>query len=449
MELQDLQGAYARSPQVKALKAAIGKKSMKTIRLEGLLASSATVVFSSVKTDKTLVFVLQDAEEAGYFYHDLTQQMGESRVLFFPSSYKRAIRYGQKDPASEILRTEVLSQLSHRQSLFIVTYPEALAEMVVTRKQLNSNTVTMEQGQTIETEKMLERLRELGFNEVDYVYEPGQFALRGSILDVFSYSSEYPFRIDFFGDEIDSIRTFEVENQLSKERCQQAVIVPELTAGDSFERESLLRFLPDDAMLVFKNENYVREAVERAWQEGFSEQAKKERLEYATELEAKQIEKEMKRENHIISGTQYASDTERFRRILLGGVQEKRDGKDATEPEGGISFKISPQPLFHKNFDLLTQTLEDYLLKGYKFYVLADSPKQIERLKEIIEPLLTPSALSSPEGGTTVSSTASKVDAGGNLGTFTGVNKTLHEGYVDHDLRLCLFTDHQICDRFH
>ena len=449
MELQDLQGAYARSPQVKALKAAIGKKSMKTIRLEGLLASSATVVFSSVKTDKTLVFVLQDAEEAGYFYHDLTQQMGESRVLFFPSSYKRAIRYGQKDPASEILRTEVLSQLSHRQSLFIVTYPEALAEMVVTRKQLDSNTVTVEQGQTIETEKMLERLRELGFNEVDYVYEPGQFALRGSILDVFSYSSEYPFRIDFFGDEIDSIRTFEVENQLSKERCQQAVIVPELTAGDSFERESLLRFLPDDAMLVFKNENYVREAVERAWQEGFSEQAKKERLEYATELEAKQIEKEMKRENHIISGTQYASDTERFRRILLGGVQEERDGKDATEPEGGISFKISPQPLFHKNFDLLTQTLEDYLLKGYKFYVLADSPKQIERLKEIIAPLLTPSALSSPEESTTVSSTASKVAAGGSLGTFTGVNKTLHEGYVDHDLRLCLFTDHQIFDRFH
>ena len=293
MEISELQTLYSLAPKVKALQKAIEKDNIRLIALEGLLASSASVVFSAVKTGKTLVFILQDAEEAGYFYHDLSQQLGDRQVLFFPSSYKRAIKYGQKDPASEILRTEVLSALHAPHSAlpyYIVTHPEAMAEMVVTRKQLDSRTLTLQQGQTVETDDVLEQLRELGFHEVDYVYEPGQFALRGSILDVFSYSCEYPFRIDFFGDEIDSIRTFEVENQLSKERRQQADIVPELTA--EVQKDSMLKFLPEDTILVCKNFAFVREAIERTYQEGFSSQALTERLENATEVEARQIEQE-------------------------------------------------------------------------------------------------------------------------------------------------------------
>ncbi|MCR4603722.1 MAG: transcription-repair coupling factor [Prevotella sp.] len=431
MEIKELQALYSYSPKVKALEKAIGKKSVDTIALEGLLGSSAAVIFSALKSVRPFVFIMQDAEEAGYYYHDLTQLMGESHVLFFPSSYRRAIKYGQKDPASEILRTEVLSALNVRNSkqepspLYVVSYPEALAEMVVTRRQLDTRTLSLEQGQVIDNEELLESLRTLGFREVDYVYEPGQFALRGSILDIFSYSHEYPFRIDFFDDEIDSIRTFEVENQLSRERKQRVDIVPELTSET--QKESLMKFLPDDAMLVFKDYTFIRESIEQIYQDGFSQQAIKERLETATEQEARQIEQDMHRDSQMITGTQFASDSERFRTIELKPTASSMPGKQ--KASATISFSTSFQPLFHKNFDLLKQSLDDYLLKGFKLYILADSTKQIERLKDILE--------TSDE-----KATATKR-------AFMGVNKTLHEGFVDNDLKLCLFTDHQIFDRFH
>jgi transcription-repair coupling factor (superfamily II helicase) len=255
-------------------------------------------------------------------------------------------------------------------------------------------------------------LREFGFREVDYVYEPGQFALRGSILDVYSYSHEFPFRLDFFGDDIDSIRTFEVETQLSKERCNSIDIVPELTSVE--EKESILKFLPQDTLLVMKDPQFVRESIERIYQEGFSQQALQERMAEATEMEQRQIEKEMQRDSQIITGSQFANDAESFRTILL-----KEDKTAAV-----IHFNTKPQPLFHKNFELLSQTLEDYLLQGFKLYILADSAKQQERLKDIFAEM---------KQGI----------------EFIPVDKTLHEGFIDVDARLCLFTDHQIFDRFH
>lgn len=414
MNIQELQKLYANHPQVVALSKAVEKTSLRTISVEGLLASSAPLVFSALalKTSTRLLFVLQDAEEAGYFYHDLCQVMGDKQVLFFPSSYKRAIKYGQKDPASEILRTEVLSQATRHDLLYIVTYPEALAEMVVTRKQLDARRLSLEQNQTISVDAICKTLREFGFREVDYVYEPGQFALRGSILDVYSYSHEFPFRIDFFGDDIDSIRTFEVENQLSKERCEHVDVVPELTAEE--EKESILKFLSDDTLLVTKDLQFVRESIERTYQEGFSQQAMQERMAEATEMEQRQIEKEMRRDSQIITGSQFAMDAEPFRKILL-----KEDKASAV-----VCFKVKPQPLFHKNFELLTQTLEDYLLQGFKLYILADSVKQQERLKDIFSEMKQ-------------------------CVEFIPVDKTLHEGFIDVDGRLCLFTDHQIFDRFH
>ena len=416
MNIQELQKLYSRHPQIAALAKAVEKPSLKTISLDGLLASSAPLVFSalSLKTSACYLFIMQDAEEAGYFYHDLCQIMGEKAVLFFPSSYKRAIKYGQKDPASEILRTEVLthSSFSSSHSSFIVTYPEALAEMVVTRRQLDARRLTLEQSQTVSVDGICKTLREFGFREVDYVYEPGQFALRGSILDVFSFSHEFPFRIDFFGDEIDSIRTFEVENQLSKERTDHVDIVPELTAVE--EKESVLKFMPQDMLLVTKDLQFVRETIERIYQEGFSQQAMQERLAEATEMEAREIEQEMQRDSQIITGSQFAQDAEPFRKILL------KDEKASAV----VRFNIKPQPLFHKNFELLTQTLDDYLLQCFKLYILADSAKQQERLKDIFEEM---------KQGI----------------EFIPVDKTLHEGFIDTDARLCFFTDHQIFDRFH
>ena len=254
MDIKDIVKQYASLPQAKGLVHELGKKSVRTVFLDGLLASSAPLFFASIFNNdkKPYLFILQDAEEAGYFYHDLTQLLGSERVLYFPSSYRRAVKYGHRDAANEILRTEVLAQLaalndSSPSSLFIITCPEALSELVVSKRQMDDSRLSLHVGQQMELIEMEKRLRELGFLEVDYVYEPGQFALRGSIVDVYSFSSEYPFRIDFFGDEIDSIRTFSVEDQLSKDRKEKIEIVPEL-ARQQCERVPFMRFLSVPSM---------------------------------------------------------------------------------------------------------------------------------------------------------------------------------------------------------
>ena len=428
MNIQELEKKYAELPQVSALAKELGKSSKTTIFLEGLLASSAPMLFGSLasKISKRMVFVLQDAEEAGYFYHDLTQLMGMADVLFFPSSYRRAIKYAQRDPASEILRTEVLTQISQsstpKSQLYVVTYPEALAELVVSRKNLDDRTLVLKKDQTVSVAEIEKTLRQFGFREVDYVYEPGQFALRGSILDVYSFSCEYPYRIDFFGDDIDSIRTFEVENQLSKEQREQVEIVPELAMGAG-EKVPFFSFVSDDVLLVTKDFLYVRDAIDRTYQEGFSAQARTEQLESATEMERDAIERQLHRELQLVTGAQFMSDAVNFRRIEFGHRPSTYSSSLVT-----LHFNITVQPLFHKNFDLLTKTFEDYLLQGYQIYICADSQKQNERLKDILLETRKPDSSEC---------------------LFTGVQKTLHEGFVDNYLRICLFTDHQIFDRFH
>ena len=418
MKIQELEQQYARLPQLKALASELGKSSGITIFLEGLLASSAPMLFASLsaKCPRRMLFVLQDAEEAGYFYHDLTQLMGTSDVLFFPSSYRRAVKYAQRDPASEILRMEVLSRIMRKalSALYVVSYPEALAELVVSKKNLDARTLVLEKDQTIAVADIEKTLHEFGFHEVDYVYEPGQFALRGSILDVYSFSCEYPYRVDFFGDDIDSIRTFEVEDQLSREQCDHIEIVPELTLTAE-DKVPFLSFVPNDTLLVTKDFLYVRDAIDRTYQEGFSVQAKQEQLETATEMEQQEIERQLRRELQLTTGARFMSDALNFRRIEFGHRPSSTDS-----PVVQFTCSVSLQPLFHKNFDLLQQTFSDYREKGYRVYVCADSQKQNERLKEIC--------------GTDV---------------FTPIDKTLHEGFIDHDLRICVFTDHQIFDRFH
>ena len=241
MEIQDLVKRFAGHSGVSAMRHVWNDEAVRTIHLKGLAASAAPMLFSALAlADEpwrvpVALFVLNDLEEAGYFYHDLTQVLGEGQVLFLPSSYKRAIKYGQKDSANEVLRTEVLTRLSELRiengKLYIVTYPDALAELVVSRDTLNDRSVRLAVGDTVEIPQMEATLVGEGFERVDYVYEPGQFAVRGSIIDVFSYASEYPYRIDLFGDEIDSIRTFEIESQLSRDKVQQVSIVPNFEGG--------------------------------------------------------------------------------------------------------------------------------------------------------------------------------------------------------------------------
>ena len=447
MEIRDIAKLYAMLPQVGALRHVLGNKSKGDVFLQGLVGSAAPMAFAALmgKGKGLFVFIMQDADEAGYFYSDLKRSLppalpsregrsptptlprregeGDERVLFFPSSYRRAVKFGQRDAANEILRTEVLARLTalgdvpegKQGGMCIVTYPEALAELVPSPKTIDDRLIRLSTGQTADIVELERRLRELGFREEDYVYEPGQFAVRGSIVDVYSFSCELPYRIDFFGDEIDTIRTFEVEDQLSKEHRESVEIVPELAAVQA-EKVPFLEMLPADSVLVTKDVAFVAETVARIYEEGFSSQAATERLAAAPEMERQQVMDELRRELQLVGPSQFGELLSQFRHVIMSGSPSPgREGKKSA----AIAFHTVGQPLFHKNVDLLKRSVDDYQLQGYRLYVLADSPKQQERLREMVGP------------------------------SFVSVDHTLHEGFVDHDLKACFFTDHQIFDRFH
>jgi transcription-repair coupling factor len=443
MNIQDIQKLYGVLPQGNALIKTMEEKSVRTVFLQGLLASATPMFFASIvkRWQKTLLFVLNDIDEAGYFYNDLkTIAMPENEkdqaaeVLFFPSSYRRAVKYGQRDAGNEILRTEVLSRLSviseakatSSLPLCIVTEPSALAELVVAKHKLDEHTLSICVGQTINLTETEKTLRSYGFQQVDYVYEPGQFAVRGSILDVYSFSSELPYRIDFFGNDVDTIRTFEVETQLSKDKKEKVEIVPEL-ATLSEEKIPFLQFLPKNSVLVMKDLLYIHDTIERIYNEGFTSQVITEQLEGKTEAEQNELRKQLQANLQLVTAQQFTDDALNFKRIEFGTKH--------TNAKAIIHFNISPQPLFHKNFELLTQSLKDYLLQGYKLYILADSEKQTARLRDIFN-----SKEIDSEAETT--SVADSIP-------FIPVNRTIHEGFVDNDLEVCFFTDHQIFDRFH
>ena len=410
MTIKELQQIYTKHPALPGLSSLLEDNEIKTIYLKGMNASCASFFASSFIENKpfTSVFLLNDSEEAGYFYHDIVQANGDKHVLFFPSSYRRAIKYGQKDAANEILRTEVLSKLEQNEPVSIVTYPEALAEKVVSRQTLNQQTLTLATGKQYETEAITKKLTDYGFEHVDYVYEPGQFAMRGSILDVYSFASEYPYRIDFFGDEIDSIRTFEVETQLSKEKKNSVSIVPEL--GQATENEiSFLEFIPQDTLLWVKDLLWIKERIQAIHDESLSPQA-------LAAYEGEQTER-MNLERKLIDGSEFTVRALDFKRIDFGH-------KAVGTPQATLQFQTSIQPIFHKNFDLVASTLTDYLQRNYTIYICSDSVKQTDRLRDIF---------------------AERKDQI----SFKAVDYTLHEGFIDHTLKMCLFTDHQIFDRFH
>ena len=437
MDIQDIKQLYAKAPGTVALCKLLQENRGSNIFLQGQQASATPLLFAAVATEikQTFLFVLQDADEAGYFYHDLTQVMGTQNVLFFPSSFKRSVKYGQRDSANEILRTEVLARISARdnqatESLLIISYPEALSELVVSKQHLDERRLSLKTGQQqIDITDIAHKLREYGFQEVDYVYEPGQYSVRGSILDVYSFSCENPFRIDFFGREIDTIRTFEVQDQLSKDKLNEIEIVPEL-ATLTTERVSFLNFLPSNSVMVYKDFAYIRDVIAHVYDEGYSKQAITEQLEGATEIEQKQIIDELNKEKTLLSPSRFAQQAATFRTIEFG-IHAGKTSSSALQKETKydiIKFKITPQPLFHKNFDLLVDSLDDYILQGYKLYILADSDKQNQRLKDIFADMDSQKAKSI---------------------VFEPVNKTLHEGFADDDLKCCFFTDHQIFDRYH
>ncbi len=426
MKIEELRTLYASLPQLGALAKLLKDGKTRHISLNGLVASAPALFFAAFaeRCPYPILFILEDADTAGYFHNDL-KALGIEPFLL-PSSYRRAVKYGQRDAGSEILRTETMAALSAEKTegkpLYIVTEPSALAERVVSKERLNDQTIRLETGQEVEVVALEKQLRALGFQEVDYVYEPGQFAVRGSILDVYSYSSEYPFRIDFFGDEIDTLRTFEVETQLSLQKRKQVEIVPELAQADHEQLTSFLHLLPEETLIVTKDLHYVADRIGKIFDEGFSKSAQTEQMEGKSEVEQEAIRQQMLAETKLIGRGKFLTDALGFRRI-----------ETATSPthtaEAVITCETTPQPLFHKNFDLLLQTLRDDAAGGKRVFILADSQKQNDRLREIF---------------------ASKVsESGGAPVAFTPVDRTLHEGFNDETLDLALYTDHQIFDRFH
>lgn len=426
MKIEELRTLYASLPQLGALTKVLKDGKTRHISLNGLVASAPALFFAAFaeRCPYPILFILEDADTAGYFHNDL-KALGIEPFLL-PSSYRRAVKYGQRDAGSEILRTETMAALSAEKTegkpLYIVTEPSALAERVVSKERLNDQTIRLETGQEVEVVALEKQLRALGFQEVDYVYEPGQFAVRGSILDVYSYSSEYPFRIDFFGDEIDTLRTFEVETQLSLQKRKQVEIVPELAQADHEQLTPFLHLLPEETLIVTKDLHYVADRIGKIFDEGFSKSAQTEQMEGKSEVEQEAIRQQMLAETKLIGRGKFLTDALGFRHI-----------ETATSPthtaEAVITCETTPQPLFHKNFDLLLQTLRDDAAGGKRVFILADSQKQNDRLREIF---------------------ASKVsESGGAPVAFTPVDRTLHEGFNDETLGVALYTDHQIFDRFH
>jgi transcription-repair coupling factor (superfamily II helicase) len=412
MTITDLQQLYAAHPNYKAALKIFDDNKIHHIFFSGM-SSSCPSLFSSLLVthiSHPFVIVLNDVEEAGYFYYDLVQILGEKGVYFFPSSFRRAIKYGQKDPANEILRTEVLSALQKgAKDMCIVTYPDALAEKVISREDLKDNTLSVHIGDKLDMKFVSEVLYSYGFDRVDYVYEPGQYAVRGSLIDVFSFSSEYPFRIDFFGDEVDSIRSFEVQSQLSVDKKDQVVIVPDIGLKNNSNAMSFLKFIPADTIIMMHDFLWLRERIQAVHDDSLIPEA----------IAAQETEgtEKINLDGLIIDGSEFSLQALDFDRLEFGS-------HPTGTPDVTLSFDTSAQPLYHKNFDLVSQSLNGYLSKGYKIYICSNSKKQTDRLHDIFE------------------------DREDHI-SFTPVEKTLHEGFIDNTLKLCVLTDHQIFDRFH
>jgi transcription-repair coupling factor (superfamily II helicase) len=376
------------------------------IFLPGLNGSSGAIMTASVFEKKGGFFlcIQNDPEDAGYFYNDLMQLMDGKNVYFFPSAYHRHIKYGHTDPANEILRTETLGLLQEENpSCIVVTYPDAIAEKVLSKKVLKENTLTIHAGEKIDPMFVSDVLDSYGFEQTDYVYEPGQYAMRGSIVDIFSFSNEYPFRIDFFGNEVETIRAFDVETQLSKNKMEEIHVIPEISKHNEAD-SSLLELLPEDALLVCRDMAWCAERIDSLWNET-----------PVTRDDEGFADTEAMRKKLTTSET-FAVFAARFRRIHFHAGKKPADAT--------IRFDTSAQPLYQKNFDMVSESFKRFLAEGYTLYLLTDSPRQTERMRDIF------------------------VDRGDHV-PFTAVGHTLHEGFTDHTLKVCIFTDHQIFGRFH
>lgn len=410
MTLEEASRLFSAGKPAGAFAAVMADADARRVRLDGLAGSAPALLMASLEMKKPGLAVADDADAAGYLYHDICQILGPERVAILPSAYKRDIRFGQIDPPSQILRTESLEAYTAGRIAWLVSYPEAMAEKVAPPKKLTEARLSLKSGKKTSLSATVSKLRDEGFRQTDYVYEPGQFALRGSILDIYSYSNELPYRIDFFDDEIDSIRTFNVETQLSEKRLDEITVVPAMASAERDDGISLLDFIDTAAPVMMQSRAWLLSRIAGVCSESISE---------AVLLAGEGDPDAMKK---LVDPEAFASRLEGFRQFEFGVSDTLSEGGATVDAR--LDFHCSPQALYHKNFDLIADSFAEFLDKGFRILILSDSAHQTDRLRDIF------------------------ADRGDDI-RFTPVDRTLHQGFVDRDAKVCFFTDHQIFDRFH
>ena len=376
------------------------------VTINGLTGSSRAIVMAGALSQQptTHVVLLPEKEDAAYFYNDLTALLGEENIFFFPGTYKRSVMYDQTEPANIILRAEVLNFLSSgRRKCIIVTYPESVMEKVISKSSLKRNTFIIQKGAKLSIEFLEEVLQEYNFVRTDFVYEPGQYSVRGSITDLFSYSTDKPYRIDFFGEEVDSIRSFNPDDQLSIEIHDEIQVIPDIREIAFTENsDSLIDFIPPSSIIWSDNFEYIIEKTDNIWSQASSRSSKGEISD---------------RSGIIITGRHLEELCLKHRQIYFGRGRTDNDTES-------IEFHTEPQPSFNKNFDLLASRLAINSKEGYRNFIVSESDIQEQRLRDIFAET-DPSA------------------------EFTPLLLSLHQGFTDHDLKIAVYTDHQIFDRYH
>lgn len=407
---QDLITQYQRSTHIGAISDTL--KAGKQLRLKGIAGSYDSIVFTS--TFKSLggihVALLHDFEEASYFLNDISNFLEDDFILF-PSSYKKPYHYEEIENANILQRAEVLNSLNDKKDLIIITYPEALSEKVINKRSLVSNTFVARPGEELDVAFLSELLVTYDFEKTDFVYEPGQFSVRGGIVDIYSYANEEPYRLELFGNKIETIRSFDPETQLSTKELDHISLIPNVqTKLVSEERQSFLEYIPEETIIWLKDYQQSLDIIDKSFNK-VEEQF--------------QVIKEMSGDSSLItSPTQLFETQETFSRSLERFTKVEFGKRFYLQPEEELTLASRPQPSFHKNFSLLADNLRGLQQNHYKKFIAAESFKQIERLETIFEEV-------DPEL------------------QFEGVTASLREGFIDDHEELCIYTDHQIFDRFH
>jgi len=406
-----IQQLFEQSPSTRKLQVAIAQNEKK-INLEGLIGSSLSFVLSNVFKHSELPFLLifNDKEEAAYYLNDLEQLIGEKDVLFYPGSYRRPYQIEDTDNANVLLRAEVLNRINSRKKpAVIVTYPDALFEKVVTKKELEKNTLKIKIDDSLSLDFLNEVLFEYQFKRVDFVTEPGEFSVRGGIVDVFSFSHDEPYRIEFFGDEVDSIQTFDVETQLSLERVNRITVIPNVENKFLNEtRESFLKYISPKTVVFSKNIELLFNRLDSFFKKA--------------EASFTKLSQEIKRgqpEELFVNSGLLKKQLETYSLVTMSGKSPLEGDFNSSIP-----FRTNPQPSFNKKFDLLFENLSENSEKGYSNYIFCASDQQAKRLHDIFE----------------------EVDHDVEYKTLVF---PIYQGFINDDLKLACYTDHQIFERYH